>query len=96
MLWEYGASLLSDEINSRGLERRPFEYSHILALLKGICKGLNYYHRHGIVYDCLTTKSVMSNSGTFKLIDPFMLTLQRNLQCVVNNRNIKNIYLSPE
>lgn len=96
MLWEYGTCLLADEINSRGLERRPFEHSHIIALLRGICKGLSYYNRHGIAYDCLTTKSIMSTSGTFKLIDPLMLTLQRNLQSVFNNRNIKNIYLSPE
>lgn len=95
-LWEYGPCSLADEINSRGLERRPFEYGQIVVLLRGICQGLTYYHTRNIPYDCLTTKSIISTPPSFKLVDPLMLTLQRNLECVVNNRNIKNVYLSPE
>jgi hypothetical protein len=96
MLWEYGPTTLADEINCRGLERRPFSHRHIANLLRSTAEALLYYSGHGLAFECLTTKAIIVSDLSFKVIDPLMLSLPNNLDCVFNNRNVKNIYLSPE
>ena len=38
----------------------------------------------------------MSKDGNIKIVDPLAIGAETNIESVHNNRNLKNIYLSPE
>jgi hypothetical protein len=95
-LWEHSPLTLAEEVNRRGLERTPFDRRQLYQLIRSMVGGLLHFCALGTKYEGLTTRSILVGWGGFKLADPLMLPVQRNLEVVHGHRNIKNIYLSPE
>ena len=96
VLWQYEQLQLAESINQRALEKRFFSNHEVLEIFSGIIKGLIFLKDRGVEYQYLTAKNILVGGNRVKLIDPFIIDTFKNIENVFHNRNIKNIYLSPE
>ena len=95
-MWEYPSKYLFDEIKERALQKKAFENREMWSILACSIMGLAALQEKEIRHECLTTRAILMSEGNVKVADPLAAGLLPNYDCIFNNRNLKNIYLSPE